>query len=111
MAVEQIGQNPEIRRVNAKDRPQTQALCVSVGWPVFAGPMRSKSLALAGAVEYVTNPTVGAWPSGKASGFGPVIPGSNPGAPAIDFSVHRWRRLHEVWPRVASALCLGLLLA
>src|SRR5262245_52030811 len=25
---------------------------------------------------------VGAWPSGKATGFGPVIPGSNPGAPA-----------------------------
>src|SRR5439155_17572321 len=25
----------------------------------------------------------GAWPSGKATGFGPVIPGSNPGAPAI----------------------------
>jgi bifunctional UDP-N-acetylglucosamine pyrophosphorylase/glucosamine-1-phosphate N-acetyltransferase len=24
----------------------------------------------------------GAWPSGKATGFGPVIPGSNPGAPA-----------------------------
>ena len=23
----------------------------------------------------------GAWPSGKATGFGPVIPGSNPGAP------------------------------
>ena len=59
-----------------------QALCVLGGWPVFAGPMRGKSLALVGAVEYVTNPTVGAWPSGKASGFGPVIPGSNPGAPA-----------------------------
>jgi 4-diphosphocytidyl-2-C-methyl-D-erythritol kinase len=26
----------------------------------------------------------GAWPSGKATGFGPVIPGSNPGAPAVD---------------------------
>src|SRR5262245_60507178 len=26
---------------------------------------------------------VGAWPSGKATGFGPVIPGSNPGAPAL----------------------------
>src|SRR5438477_12981730 len=25
----------------------------------------------------------GAWPSGKATGFGPVIPGSNPGAPAL----------------------------
>jgi hypothetical protein len=25
---------------------------------------------------------IGAWPSGKATGFGPVIPGSNPGAPA-----------------------------
>ena len=25
----------------------------------------------------------GVWPSGKATGFGPVIPGSNPGAPAI----------------------------
>ena len=25
----------------------------------------------------------GAWPSGKATGFGPVTPGSNPGAPAI----------------------------
>ncbi len=24
----------------------------------------------------------GAWPSGKAAGFGPAIPGSNPGAPA-----------------------------
>ena len=29
-------------------------------------------------------PCSGAWPSGKATGFGPVIPGSNPGAPAID---------------------------
>ena len=27
-------------------------------------------------------PRYGAWPSGKATGFGPVIPGSNPGAPA-----------------------------
>ena len=27
-------------------------------------------------------PPGGAWPSGKATGFGPVIPGSNPGAPA-----------------------------
>ena len=31
-------------------------------------------------------PCSGAWPSGKATGFGPVIPGSNPGAPA---TVHR----------------------
>ena len=28
------------------------------------------------------DPRSGAWPSGKATGFGPVIPGSNPGAPA-----------------------------
>src|SRR5262245_23164348 len=28
-------------------------------------------------------PLDGAWPSGKATGFGPVIPGSNPGAPAL----------------------------
>ena len=27
-------------------------------------------------------PCIWAWPSGKATGFGPVIPGSNPGAPA-----------------------------
>ena len=32
-------------------------------------------------------PCAGAWPSGKATGFGPVIPGSNPGAPAIEDSV------------------------
>jgi len=25
---------------------------------------------------------IGAWPSGKATGFGPVILGSNPSAPA-----------------------------
>src|SRR5205807_9724772 len=30
-----------------------------------------------------SGPCPGAWPSGKATGFGPVIPGSNPGAPAI----------------------------
>ena len=30
-----------------------------------------------------SRPCSGAWPSGKATGFGPVIPGSNPGAPAI----------------------------
>ena len=31
----------------------------------------------------IGSPSRGAWPSGKATGFGPVIPGSNPGAPAI----------------------------
>ena len=30
----------------------------------------------------------GAWPSGKATGFGPVIPGSNPGAPASRRQLH-----------------------
>src|SRR5260221_11063815 len=25
----------------------------------------------------------GGWPSGKAAGFGPGVPGSNPGAPAL----------------------------
>ena len=34
--------------------------------------------------DRLTAPSLGgAWPSGKATGFGPVIPGSNPGAPAI----------------------------
>ncbi len=32
--------------------------------------------------EWQDDPRSGAWPSGKATGFGPVIPGSNPGAPA-----------------------------
>ena len=32
--------------------------------------------------EWQDGQAVGAWPSGKATGFGPVIPGSNPGAPA-----------------------------
>src|SRR6185369_12693595 len=32
---------------------------------------------------HITETGIGAWPSGKATGFGPVIPGSNPGAPAI----------------------------
>ena len=30
---------------------------------------------------------IGAWPSGKATGFGPVIPGSNPGAPATIYAI------------------------
>ena len=34
--------------------------------------------------RYTRSPDTGAWPSGKATGFGPVIPGSNPGAPAIE---------------------------
>ena len=32
--------------------------------------------------EWQDDARSGAWPSGKATGFGPVIPGSNPGAPA-----------------------------
>ena len=33
-------------------------------------------------IEWQDDLRSGAWPSGKATGFGPVIPGSNPGAPA-----------------------------
>src|SRR6185437_3690798 len=32
---------------------------------------------------------IGAWPSGKATGFGPVILGSNPSAPATLSSCYR----------------------
>src|SRR6478672_2015264 len=42
---------------------------------------------------------IGAWPSGKATGFGPVIPGSNPGAPAI---------VHPLMPtRLAAVVMAG----
>ena len=41
------------------------------------------SVAATGSRDTLRLPIDGAWPSGKATGFGPVIPGSNPGAPAI----------------------------
>ena len=50
-------------------------LC-SIDAPLATGPYRAASRAIL--FERVAG---GAWPSGKATGFGPVIPGSNPGAP------------------------------
>ncbi len=43
----------------------------------------------------------GAWPSGKATGFGPVIPGSNPGAPANVTTVSESR------PKLAAVVMAG----
>ena len=43
----------------------------------------------------------GAWPSGKATGFGPVIPGSNPGAPANVPTVSESR------PKLAAVVMAG----
>src|SRR6478672_9344287 len=43
----------------------------------------------------------GAWPSGKATGFGPVIPGSNPGAPANVPTVSQSR------PKLAAVVMAG----
>ena len=43
----------------------------------------------------------GAWPSGKATGFGPVIPGSNPGAPA------NVPTMSESRPKLAAVVMAG----
>src|SRR5258705_6936474 len=43
----------------------------------------------------------GAWQSGKATGFGPVIPGSNPGAPANVTTVSESR------PKLAAVVMAG----
>ena len=57
--------------------------------PAASGPPRSLGRRrvvclrpLRRATDLSRLPGSGAWPSGKATGFGPVIPGSNPGAPA-----------------------------
>src|SRR4029078_9929153 len=61
-------------------RPRRRAAMVRRAWPQGKRArleLASCSLSLSAKMAFI-----GAWPSGKATGFGPVIPGSNPGAPA-----------------------------
>ena len=65
----------------SRDPPGPQAAADACS----GGPLRLGGEAYIGAElldQHMVQRGIGAWPSGKATGFGPVIPGSNPGAPA-----------------------------
>lgn len=51
---------------------------------------------IANSVAACDTTAVGMWPSGKAIGFGPMIPGSNPGIPAFFY------RRSDRTPEIAS---------
>lgn len=78
--------------------------------PIFSFPPSGGPGSRAGRRDFSRRPAlfhraIGAWPSGKATGFGPVIPGSNPGAPTNQ-SASRARHAHGATvASIESATC------
>ena len=84
----------------AGERPCPRGTC-DVHGPRFSPSPRSLRHGRPGGRVHSASRFTGAWPSGKATGFGPVIPGSNPGAPANVPTVSESR------PKLAAVVMAG----